>query len=107
MIRFVVRARARPGPRMSLDWRDFQGVNAGAALELYERYQRDPQSVDASTRAFFSTWTPPAEAAAPAAAAPTAPPAPAGDALARFSVEAIVGARDLAQAIRRYGHLAA
>ena len=84
---------------MSLDWRDFQGVNAGAALELYERYQRDPQSVDASTRAFFSSWTPPADVA-PAAA-------PAGDALARFPVDAIVGARDLAQAIRRYGHLAA
>src|SRR5262245_7123091 len=36
----------------------FHGPNAGYVLELYERYQRDPQSVDAATRAFFERWTP-------------------------------------------------
>ena len=34
-------------------WRDFGGVNEGYALELYEKYQQDPSSVDAATRALF------------------------------------------------------
>ena len=36
----------------------FHGPNAGYVLDLYERYQRDPASVDAATRAFFERWTP-------------------------------------------------
>jgi hypothetical protein len=31
-------------------WHEFHGPNAGYILELYEKYQRDPQSVDAATR---------------------------------------------------------
>lgn len=31
----------------------FYGPNAGYALELYERYRQDPESVDPATRAFF------------------------------------------------------
>ena len=50
---------------MTLD--EFQGVNAGYALELYERYRRDPGSVDAATRTAFSRWTPEPPGAAPAA----------------------------------------
>ena len=46
---------------MSFDWRDFQGVNSAYVLELYEKFQRDPQSVDSAARAFFRQWTPPAE----------------------------------------------
>src|SRR5689334_22060606 len=84
---------------MSLDWKDFQGVNAGLVLELFDRYRRDPQSVDEATRALFRTWTPPeADAVAPAAGSASAgglPPA------------LVVGAVNLAQSIRRYGHLAA
>ncbi|MDP9373033.1 MAG: hypothetical protein M3Q65_11415, partial [Chloroflexota bacterium] len=34
-------------------WQAFYGPNAGYALELYERYQQDPNSVDAATRAVF------------------------------------------------------
>ena len=48
---------------MSLDWKDFQGVNAAAVEELYDRYRADPQSVDAETRNLFSRWTPPADTA--------------------------------------------
>lgn len=46
-------------------WDAFYGPNAGYALELYERYRRDPNSVDEATRAFFAGLTPPAEAASP------------------------------------------
>ncbi len=35
------------------EWREFGGVNEGYVLELYERFQKDPSSVDASTRALF------------------------------------------------------
>ncbi len=42
-------------------WDEFFGPNAGYALELYERYQQDPASLDASSRAFFDRNPPPPE----------------------------------------------
>ncbi len=84
---------------------DFQGVNQGYVLELYERFQQDPQSVDPAAREFFRTWTPPAGAddglRGSTRASSYASKVNASDA------ETIVGAVNLAQAIRRYGHLAA
>ncbi|HTV02894.1 MAG TPA: 2-oxoglutarate dehydrogenase E1 component [Luteitalea sp.] len=77
-------------------WHEFQGLNAGYVLELYDRYRQDPASVDAQTRAYFEQWTPP-ETTGTATAAPVAP----------TDVRAVVGAATLAEAIRRYGHLAA
>ncbi|HSB68208.1 MAG TPA: 2-oxoglutarate dehydrogenase E1 component [Candidatus Methylomirabilis sp.] len=73
-------------------WREFHGPNAGIVLELFERYRRDPASVDEATRAFFAGWRPPAESK------PGLPAPP---------CETIVGAVNLAQSIRAYGHLAA
>lgn len=74
-------------------WEQFTGANAGYVLELYERYLRNPDSVDAATREAFRTFTPPADVA------PTA--AGGGD------VTASVAAVALAESVRRYGHLAA
>jgi 2-oxoglutarate dehydrogenase E1 component len=79
-------------------WDQFTGANAGYVLELYERFQRDPASVDDATRAAFRDWTPPADAAAHA----TTPAAVAG-----ADVAASLAAVALAESIRRYGHLAA
>ncbi|MGE0359339.1 MAG: 2-oxoglutarate dehydrogenase E1 component [Vicinamibacterales bacterium] len=76
-------------------WDQFTGANAGYVLELFERYQRDPASVDDATRAAFRDWTPPQDAAA-------APPA-----TATTDVAAALAAVALAESIRRYGHLAA
>jgi 2-oxoglutarate dehydrogenase E1 component len=77
-------------------WGDVTGLNAGYVVELYERYREDPDSVDAATRTFFDHWTPPVDgAAAPGTAGPAA------------AVDKIVGAANLAAAIRRYGHLRA
>jgi 2-oxoglutarate dehydrogenase E1 component len=73
----------------------FAGVNAAYVLELYERYRQNPESVDPRTRKVFESWT---------------PEAPAGDATpAAPAVETriIVGAANLVESIRRYGHLAA
>ena len=36
----------------------FYGPNAGYVLDLYERYQQDPSSVDEVTRALFAAWSP-------------------------------------------------
>ena len=38
-------------------WDQFTGANAGYVYELFERYQRDPSSVDEATRRAFANWT--------------------------------------------------
>jgi len=76
-------------------WQEFSGFNRGYVLELYEKYRENPSSVDAETRGVFEQWTPPALDEAPSAAAGTIP------------LEKVVGAVNLAESIRRYGHLAA
>jgi len=73
-------------------WQEFTGLNRGYVLELYEKYRRDPSSVDPETRAMFEQWTPPGESTAIESG---------------VAYDKIVGAARLAQSIRRYGHLAA
>ena len=85
------------------DWQDFQGVNEGYALELYEQYRRDPHAVDAATRAFFAQHPAPAEDAASGVPHADRPALEA----AAVQPRVIVGAVNLAMSIRRYGHLAA
>ena len=77
-------------------WLDVSGINRGYVLELYDRYRQDPASVDAETRAFFESWTPPAD---------DEPDMPEAD--APVPLRAAVSAVNLVQSIRRYGHLAA
>jgi 2-oxoglutarate dehydrogenase E1 component len=76
-------------------WGEFAGLNRGYVLEQYEKYRRDPASVDTATRELFQQWTPPSadiDEAAP---------------ISGESLHKAVGAVNLAQSIRRYGHLAA
>src|SRR2546426_1534105 len=73
----------------------FFGPNAGYVLELYDRYQQDPNSVDPATRAIFASWRPELEE-----------PAPTGGTLP-FNVAHVVAASALAHAIRERGHLGA
>jgi len=78
-----------------------QGVNAGYVLELYERYRQNPDSVDPATREVFEAWTPADSAVGATHASPLlAQQAPA-------NIQVIVGAANLAECLRRYGHLAA
>jgi 2-oxoglutarate dehydrogenase E1 component len=74
-------------------WQEFSGLNRGYVLELYEKYRNDPASVDADTRALFEQWIPPADDEL--------------DMSAGQPVLKSVGAVNLVQSIRRYGHLAA
>ena len=76
-------------------WGDVTGLNRGYVLELYEKFRRDPSSVDETTRGLFEQWTPPP--------ADLEEPAPATGA----SLHNAVAAVNVAQSIRRYGHLAA
>jgi 2-oxoglutarate dehydrogenase E1 component len=79
---------------------DFPGVNAGYVFDLYERYKENPESVDPAARQAFAEWTPTDPGTAgPVTVAPGAP-APA-------TLQVAVAAFNLAQSIRRYGHLAA
>ena len=82
---------------------EFHGPNAGYIFELYERYQRDPQSVDAAAREFFQHWSPP-EDGFPAAAIR---PAAVERLPAAVAPTQAAAAANLAHAIRTYGHLAA
>ena len=79
-----------------MDLRDFHGPNAGYILDLYERYRRDPSSVDPATRAVFEKWQPEPDAIQPTAGTTSG-----------VSLDRVVRATKLAQAIREYGHLAA
>lgn len=83
----------------------FHGPNAGYMFELYERYLADPTSADSATKALFENWNPSqndAQAHLNGQAAATVPAAqPAANA------STIVGIANLANAIRRDGHLAA
>jgi 2-oxoglutarate dehydrogenase E1 component len=83
------------------DLRSFHGPNAGYVLETYERYRRDPESVDAGWRAFFESLPPEVAELSPA-------PGPAGGAqpLEGAAIEAVLAAHRLAQAIRTRGHTA-
>jgi 2-oxoglutarate dehydrogenase E1 component len=80
---------------------DFHGPNMGYVLELYDRYRADPDSVDAATREFFSRWSPPRDGELISALPGD------GTRPELLAVEKVVGAANLVQAIREFGHLAA
>ena len=82
-------------------WDQFSGANAGYVYELFERYQRDPSSVDEATRRAFATW--PADAhpdSGELRRGPTVAPSgrEGGD-----SVDAAIAVHTLAESIRRFG----
>jgi 2-oxoglutarate dehydrogenase E1 component len=79
-------------------WDQFTGANAGYVYELFERYQRDPSSVDEATRRAFASWTSAGE-----------PPRDRdrGPQLDESNIQAAIAAFNLAESIRRFGHLAA
>ena len=90
------------------DLDEFYGPNAGYVLDLYDRYQQNPDAVDPATRAAFQTWTPPAEGLpkrngngyAPLPSLPeTAAP------ISSVDVMKVVGAARVTRLVRELGHL--
>ena len=76
---------------------EFSGANAGYVAELYERYRRDPASVDAESRAYFDKGFVP-DSEMPVANAPS--PLPCSQ-----DITKIVAAARLARVVRELGHL--
>jgi 2-oxoglutarate dehydrogenase E1 component len=75
-------------------WDQFTGANAGYVYELFERYQRDPSSVDEATRRAFAAWTPEEPVELPKG-------------VLGADWRAVLAVVSLADSIRRFGHLAA
>jgi 2-oxoglutarate dehydrogenase E1 component len=94
---------------MAAGWQDFQGVNQGYVEELYERFRKDPNSVDPESRELFAKLGPPPSSTLSALKTRNAVGVADADPGAAAAVDAVasVGAFNLAQSIRRYGHLAA
>jgi 2-oxoglutarate dehydrogenase E1 component len=86
-------------------WDQFTGANAGYVYELFERYQRDPSSVDEATRRAFATW--PADARLDSGELRRGPTGAPSGRVGGDPVEAAIAAHTLAESIRRFGHLAA
>jgi 2-oxoglutarate dehydrogenase E1 component len=88
----------------------FYGPNAGYVLELYERYQQNPESVDADTRATFESWTAEDLEDKPIQGQPVSTSADVHEdtpAYSRTQVLKILAASNYAHAIRVKGHLGA
>ena len=81
----------------------FYGPNAGYVLDLYERYQQDPASVDPATRDAFHDWNP-ASAPPPPRSGNGTSPLPAAP---QVDVMKVVAAARLTRLVRERGHLTA
>ena len=66
---------------------EFHGPNLGYIMDLYDQYQKNPNAVDQTTRQYFAGWK--------------------SDGLSGVDLQALIGAINLAQAIRSHGYLAA
>lgn len=93
---------------------DFYGPNAGYVLDLYEQYQRNPATVDETTRAIFAAWTPEQQPQSLAAYAGTVTSTQPSTSTASTTpvataplVARTVAASALAHALRERGHLGA
>ncbi len=75
------------------EWSDFHGFNLAYVVNLYEQYRENPDSIDPAIRAALEQLTPPAVLSESGGQA----------ALPRL----VMGAVNLAESIRRYGHIAA
>lgn len=76
---------------------DFTGPNYAYILDLYQKYQANPNAVDEETRKLFADWSPLESDLAPQADA----------SLPTVNLSAIIGAVHLARSIRSYGYLSA
>lgn len=82
-------------------WQGFHGPNLGYVIEQYEKFVKDPQSVDADLRTYFEQNGSPIENEKSNPNNNNSPEQ------VPFSPEKILAAANLADKIRGYGHLAA
>ncbi|HXV62528.1 MAG TPA: 2-oxoglutarate dehydrogenase E1 component, partial [Vicinamibacteria bacterium] len=77
---------------MRPDFMEFHAFNAAYVQQLYDRYREDSESVEPAFRSFFDTNSAPLDTDRPGAS---------------FRLGDVIGAVQLAHAVRQYGHLAA
>jgi len=78
---------------------EFHGPNSAYVMDLYERYQESPDSVDPVTRQYFDRWTPQPSVTGDNGGEPVASPT------TQFDMQKAVGVANYAQSIRQFGHL--
>jgi 2-oxoglutarate dehydrogenase E1 component len=82
-----------------INWAALNGPNLGYFLELYDRYQQEPASIDPPLREMFNVCPPPLSLENQATQLTT-------EFTQTLATDQIVAAVNLAQAIRSFGHLA-
>ncbi|MCL6549262.1 MAG: 2-oxoglutarate dehydrogenase E1 component, partial [Alicyclobacillus sp.] len=87
-------------------WQDFAGPNLGYVLELYERAQERPDSVDPEVRAWLAALGPPPQWTA-LSARPERLPEAADGLPAQAEARRLAAAMQLIRNLREYGHLEA
>ncbi|HUM72529.1 MAG TPA: 2-oxoglutarate dehydrogenase E1 component, partial [Chloroflexota bacterium] len=87
-------------------WREFHGPNAAYLLELFAQYEQNPASLDKTTQTFFQQNAAQIRQII-AGGNGAAPSTGSGQDAVSLPTEKIMGAVNLAQAIREFGHLAA
>lgn len=80
--------------------KEFNGPNLAYVLELYQKYQANPNAVDEETRKLFQNWSPLEDDSTTHFEAFNA-------SLPAFNLSAVTGAIHLARSIRSYGYLSA
>ncbi len=83
--------------------KDFHGVNSGYVLDLYDRYLENPSSVDPTTKQIFEKWKP--EPDILEISITNGKPQKGLDILQGLDISKVVSVSNLAQSIRRHGHM--
>jgi len=86
-------------------WKNFHGLNSGYVMDLYERYAKDSSSVDPATKAIFENWKPENKYSSLHV---EMEPEIEKNGFKQSSVKDVnkaVAIANMAQAIRRHGHL--
>ncbi len=86
---------------------EFHGPNSGYVLEFYERYLKDPSSVDPDTRRIFDSWKPVINGSDTASgpARSRSSNGPDTDPGAQVYIKKSVSVSNLARSIRAHGHM--
>src|SRR3970282_2069535 len=89
--------------------KEFGGINEAYILELYERFRENPDSVDPATRAAFEQYVGQGFSPASEGFSPADAPGPLRGTRPTYdeTYDKIVGTVNLAESIRKYGHLGA
>ncbi|WP_257346815.1 2-oxoglutarate dehydrogenase E1 component [Pseudalkalibacillus decolorationis] len=91
-------------PNREEPWQGFYGPNLGYAIEMYDQFKEDPDSVEPKIKELFERWGPPP---ASTESVTEHPAEPFKTTNAATTMKKVVSAVRLADNIRTYGHLAA